>query len=75
MAPLYPFGPLFAFFLCSVVIIGQNYQAFVGGQIDWSGLLITYIGIPLFLAFYIGYKVKHKTKLVPLEHCDLTVEK
>lgn len=75
VAPLYPFGPLFAFFLCSVVIIGQNYQAFVGGHIDWSGLLITYIGIPLFLAFYIGYKVKHKTKLVPLEDCDLTVEK
>ena len=75
VAPLYPFGPLFAFVLCSVVIIGQNYQAFVGGQIDWSGLLITYIGIPLFLAFYIGYKVKHKTKLVPLEDCDLTVEK
>lgn len=74
LSPLYPFGPLFAFALCTIVILGQNYQAFTGGHIDWYGLLVSYIGIPLFLAFYIGYKVKHKTKVVPLTQCDLTRE-
>lgn len=29
-ARFFPFGPLFAFALCMIVIVGQNYQAFTG---------------------------------------------
>ncbi len=36
-AKWFPFGPIFAFFLCTVVILGQNYNAFLGGKIDWNG--------------------------------------
>lgn len=70
-SPFYPFGPLFAFVVCMIVIIGQNYSAFLGGSIDWYGIAVSYIGIPLFLVLWIGYKIKHKTKVVPLEECDL----
>lgn len=70
-SPFYPFGPLFAFFVCMIVIIGQNYTAFIGGSIDWYGIAVSYIGIPLFLVLWIGYKIKHKTKIIPLEECDL----
>lgn len=74
-AKLYPFGPIFAFVLCSIVILGQNYQAFLGGSIDWSGMLVSYIGLPLFIVLWLGYKIKHKTKIIPLKECDLHVDK
>ena len=70
-ARYYPFGPLFAFIICLIVIAGQNYTAFLGGPIDWYGIAVSYIGIPLFLILWFGYKIKYKTKVVPLEKCDL----
>ena len=70
-ARFYPFGPLFALIVCIIVIIGQNYSAFSIGNIDWYGVAVSYIGIPLFLALWLGYKIKHKTKVVPLEECDV----
>lgn len=70
----YPFGPLFALTVCLIVVLGQNYTAFMGDKIDWYGILVSYIGIPLFLLLWIGYKIKYKTKLLPLEACDLKVE-
>ncbi|WP_042470115.1 amino acid permease [Bacillus ndiopicus] len=71
----YPFGPLFALTVCIVVVLGQNYTAFIGDKIDWYGILVSYIGIPLFLILWIGYKIKFKTRLLPLEECDLKIEK
>ncbi len=68
---LFPFGPLFAFVVCIIVVLGQNYSAFLGGTIDWYGVVVSYIGLPLFLALWIGYKIKHKTKLIKLTDCDL----
>ena len=67
----FPFGPIFAFVVCLVVVLGQNYSAFVGGTIDWYGVVVSYIGLPLFLALWIGYKIKHKTKVIKLTDCDL----
>ncbi|MFL0364818.1 amino acid permease [Pseudobacillus sp. 179-B 2D1 NHS] len=69
-AKWFPIGPLLALILCTFVILGQNFQAFMGGQIDWNGVLVSYIGLPLFLIFWIAYKIKHKTKVIPLEECD-----
>ncbi|MFC9712051.1 amino acid permease [Paenibacillus sp. NPDC056933] len=68
----FPFGPIFAFVLCIIVIIGQNYQAFTGDQIDWSGALVAYLSVPLFLVLWLGYKFIKKTKVVPLQECDFT---
>ena len=53
----FPFGPMLAFALCMVIMLGQNYQAFLEGTIDWAGVVATYIGIPLFLAIWLGYKL------------------
>ena len=74
VSPLYPFGPLFAFTLCMIVVLGQNYMAFTGGTIDWYGVVVSYIGLPLFAALWIGYKVKYKTKIVALKEADLSAE-
>jgi lysine-specific permease len=70
-AKWFPFGPLFAFALCVIVILGQNYSAFTGDTIDWYGVLVSYIGLPIFIAVWLGYKLIKKTKIVPLDQCKL----
>ncbi|MCM3601208.1 amino acid permease [Robertmurraya korlensis] len=68
-AKWFPFGPIFAFAMCIFVIFGQNYQAFLTSEIDWYGIVVSYIGLPIFLAFWLGFKLIHKTKVVPLDEC------
>ncbi|MGG2065358.1 amino acid permease [Bacillus sp. S14(2024)] len=70
-AKWFPFGPIFAFALCVIVILGQNYGAFTGKSIDWNGVLVSYIGLPLFLILWLGYKFTKKTKVIPLDKCEL----
>lgn len=76
-AKWFPLGPILAFSMCLIVILGQNYQAFLAGKIDWYGVAVSYIGLPIFLAMWLGYKLVHKTKIVPLNDCsfDETVSK
>lgn len=73
-AKWFPFGPIFAFIICLIVIIGQNYGAFLGDAIDWYGVAVSYIGLPLFLIVWLGYKWSKKTKVVALEQVDLRQE-
>lgn len=68
-AKFFPFAPWFAFILCAIVVLGQNYQAVLAG--DWMGVISTYISLPLFLAIWLGYKWKHKTKLIPYDKMDV----
>ncbi|MCY9138777.1 amino acid permease [Peribacillus frigoritolerans] len=67
----FPFGPIFALVLCIIIIIGQGYQAFSSEGIDWNSMFVSYIGLILFFVLWFGYKIKHKTKIIPLEECDL----
>ncbi|MBV8646090.1 MAG: gamma-aminobutyrate permease, partial [Paludibacterium sp.] len=71
-AKWFPLGPLFAFALCLVIMLGQNYGAFTGAKVDWNGILATYIGIPLFLVFWLGYNWKHRQRLIPLHAMDVS---
>ena len=43
----FPVGPIFAFILCLIITLGQNYQAFLEDTIDWYGVVATYIGDPI----------------------------
>jgi lysine-specific permease len=70
----FPFGPVLATVLCMIAILGQNYSAFIGSEIDWYGILVSYIGLPLFLLTYLGYKLVKKTKMVPLKEADFRQE-
>ena len=63
-ALFFPFGPLLAFFLCLLVTLGQDYSAFSSHQIDWNGVIATYMGIPLFFLLWLGYKLKNKSRFV-----------
>jgi lysine-specific permease len=73
-AKWYPFGPIFAAVLCTLIILGQNYSAFVEENIKWYDVAVAYIGIPVFLVFYFGYKFVYKTKLIPLHEVDLSTK-
>jgi lysine-specific permease len=70
-AKFFPFGPLFAFGLCLFITLGQNYQAFMGEHIDWQGIISAYISIPIFLAIWLGYRFKYKTRFVPYAEMDV----
>ena len=59
-----PLGPIFAFILCLIITLGQNYEAFLKDTIDWGGVAATYIGIPLFLIIWFGYKLIKGTHFV-----------
>lgn len=68
-APLFPFGPLLAIFLGIIVILGQDINSLV--SFNWFNLLISYMSIPLFIGFYLYYKIKYKTKMIKLEDIEL----
>ncbi len=69
-ATWFPIGPIITLILCILVICGQNVTSFANW--DWEQIGITYISVPLVLILYIGYKIKHKTHLVPLDKVDVS---
>lgn len=70
----FPYAPLIALTLCVIIIAGQNYKAFTAHDIDWYGIVVSYIGLPLFLVFWLGYKFVKKTRVVKLHECDFELE-
>ncbi|MDU0996852.1 MAG: amino acid permease, partial [Staphylococcus lugdunensis] len=69
-AKWFPFGPIFAGILCVIVIIGQDVDFIKTGEFDLNRFVITYMGIPVFLVFFIYHKLRYKTKKIPLEEAD-----
>lgn len=63
-AAAFPFGPIFAFVLCMVITLGQNYEAFTAQRIDWTGVVATYIGLPIFLLIWLGYRLVKGSRIV-----------
>ncbi|KAG0238401.1 hypothetical protein BGW42_005634 [Actinomortierella wolfii] len=72
-AAFYPWGPIYAFILCAVVIVGQGYSEFTSDNPKAINLVATYIGLPFFFIMWGGYKLFYKTKVVPLMECDFSV--
>nr|WP_077247206.1 amino acid permease [Bacillus wudalianchiensis] len=68
-AKWFPYGPLFAIALCLFILLGQNLEGFITGNINLTSVLAAYIGLPIFLALWLGYKFIKKTKVIPLEEC------
>lgn len=76
-AKWYPFGPVFAIVLCTIVIFGaniwvfQNDASFFANLFSFDGIT-NYFLIPVFLIMLFGYKFTMKTKMVPLKECDFS---
>ena len=63
-------GPLLALIICLLVIVGQDIKSFA--NLDWQAISVTYMSVPLFIILYLYYKLRYKTKLIPLTEIDLT---
>lgn len=66
-----PFGPIFAFVLRLLSHWARTMKNLIKDQIDWIGAIATYIGLPLFLLIWFGYKWIKGTKIVKYEEMDL----
>ena len=53
-----------------IVIIGQDVDFIKTGHFDLNRSL-SYMGIPVFLVFFIYHKLRYKTKIIPLDKVDL----
>lgn len=67
----FPLGPIVALAMCVVVIVGQNYEAWLTSTPDIKGLLTAYIGLPVFLALWWGHKLITKAPKVDPMEADL----
>ncbi|EUJ28509.1 Lysine-specific permease [Listeria floridensis FSL S10-1187] len=78
-AKFFPFGPILALILCILVIVGQDYQSFLNPELTnpdwWQKIGISYIGLPIFLIFWLSYKLARKTKIVPLDEAKFDHKK
>jgi amino acid permease len=66
----FPLGPIMAMILCAIVIFGANIWVFQADTFNWFDFIANYALIPMFIAIYLIYKIKNKTKVVPLMECD-----
>jgi lysine-specific permease len=73
-AKWYPFGPILAMILCTIVIFFSNIWIFQADTFSWFDFITNYLPIPVFLCLYLGYKVIKKTKIVPLNECNFEFE-
>ncbi|CAO0803084.1 unnamed protein product [Mucor circinelloides] len=70
-ARLFPIGPIFAFAICLFVIVGQGYDTWMADPPVPADIISCYIGVPVVLILFFGYKFIKKTKMVPLMEVDL----
>lgn len=70
-APWQPYGAYFALFFCCLIALIKNFTVFLGHEFDYKTFITGYIGIPVFVICFFGYKIYHKTKFVKPEEADL----
>lgn len=60
----FPYGPIFAFVLCSIITLGQYYNQALTGHFAWSNFIATYIGLIIFVVVWAGYRLTQKSRFV-----------
>jgi len=72
-APLGIYGSYFSLFLCVIVALTKNFNAFTPGTYgawDYKTFITGYLGIPLYLALIFGYKFWTKCERVRSHNAD-----
>lgn len=70
-APFGIVGSYIALGFLTVLIITKGAEIFVGDEFDYKTFILGYIGIPFYLALYLGYKFTMKTSYVRAAEADL----
>lgn len=68
---LFPAGTWFALIVFVVVILGQG-AALVLAGFTWYGLLVAYVGLPITLVLWLGYRLARGSRVIPLQRIDLS---
>lgn len=71
-ASFYPAGPIIAMIMCAIVIVGQAHGFLTGEDTNPMTLLSSFIGLPLFLAVWLGHKLVTRAPKVDPREADLT---
>ena len=72
-ARLFPVGTWFALIVFVGVIIGQGVALAISG-FTWYGLLVAYIGLPIAVALWLGYKLVRGSRPTPPAELDLSAD-
>ncbi|KAJ3331748.1 hypothetical protein HDU76_002304 [Blyttiomyces sp. JEL0837] len=72
-APWLPIGNYVAMLIGAIVISGQTYSALSSPSFKLRDLASIFLGVPLFLALFVGRKLYTKSEFVPLDACDFEV--
>lgn len=70
-ARLQPYASWFSIVMCAIVILFSGWSVFLKGNFTASGFLTSYLGIPVFVLPYLGWKLYHRSKQVHLLEVDL----
>ncbi|AMD18658.1 HBL244Wp [Eremothecium sinecaudum] len=70
-APMQPWAGRIALGFCCFVALMKNYTVFLGPRFDYQNFITGYIGIPVYIICFVGYKVIYKTKWIKPEDVDL----
>ncbi|PCH38247.1 hypothetical protein WOLCODRAFT_96784 [Wolfiporia cocos MD-104 SS10] len=72
-APFQPFGSWFALISTAVITLFKGFDTFL--PFTKSSFVTSYIGLPTFLLFWIGYKLWYRSRLIPPSEVDLVTGK
>lgn len=70
-APWQPYGSYVALFFCVLIMLVKNFTVFLGHTFDYKNFITGYIGLPVFVVCYFGYKFYKKTSILRPEDVDL----
>ncbi|KAI0831198.1 dicarbixylic amino acid permease [Trametes gibbosa] len=72
-APFQPWGSWVALVATAIITIFKGFDTFIPFTKDT--FVTAYIGLPVFVVFYVGYKLYYRTSLIPSEKVDLITGK
>lgn len=70
-SPFQPYGAYIALFFCCLIGLIKNFTVFLGHTFDYKNFITGYIGIPVYIISYFGYKWIKGSKIIPAEEVDL----
>ncbi|KAK4702312.1 hypothetical protein P7C70_g3910, partial [Phenoliferia sp. Uapishka_3] len=73
-AKLYPYAPIYALIVVSVITLTNGFAVFTKGRWSTSDFVAAYIGLPIFAFFYLGHKIVTRSWdfYIPAHLIDIT---
>ena len=73
-AKFFPVGPIVGMIICVLVILTAEKWVFTADPFSFADFIYWYWPVPVIVGLYFVYKFVMKTKIIPLEECDFSVE-